>query len=117
MALPSSHTHTSHTNACILCDHARSSGEDTSCQVRRGFRQRWWAGAAQVLVIIESRQLALVQMNQTIDYSFIDTPVSQLRANMSQVAPRPSPGCSAPSLPCLYVWLYRPRLHPHSFAH
>lgn len=56
-------------------------------------------GAAQVLVIIESRQLALVQMNQTIDYSFIDTPVSQLRANMSQVIPSPSQGAPPIAFP------------------
>lgn len=34
---------------------------------------------------IQSRQLALVQMNQTIDYSYVETPVSSIRANMSQV--------------------------------
>lgn len=39
----------------------------------------------QVLASIQIKRLALVQMNQTLDYSFEDTPVSNQAANGSQV--------------------------------
>lgn len=39
----------------------------------------------QVLASIQIKRLALVQMNQTLDYSYENTPVSSQAANGSQV--------------------------------